>query len=148
MDCGWTPAGAVMESCGSSSTSMSSRSANRLPGGRLDFVKHTLVTLEVEEIEALELAGFGPQNVLDELVLEEVTLATGRQIQVTLPRTTDSTRASAAAGNPGVRSRTVAAASASVAGATSLKKAPNSRLAVPSPTHRGQNWAFCGTRAP
>jgi hypothetical protein len=27
------------------------------------FVNHTLVTLEFDEIEALEMDGFGPQNV-------------------------------------------------------------------------------------
>jgi hypothetical protein len=31
------------------------------------------------------MADFDPQNVLDDLVLEEVHLAAGRQIQVTLP---------------------------------------------------------------
>jgi hypothetical protein len=41
--------------------------------------------LEFEGVEALELDGFGPQNVLDDLLLEEVNLAAGRQIQVTLP---------------------------------------------------------------
>jgi hypothetical protein len=56
-----------------------------LPTGRLNFVHHTLVTLMFEEVEALEIDTFGPQNVLDDLVLEEVHLAAGRQIQVTLP---------------------------------------------------------------
>ncbi|MCW2984726.1 MAG: hypothetical protein JWR63_2296 [Conexibacter sp.] len=56
-----------------------------LPDGHFDFVNHTVVTLGFEEVEAIELEGFGPQNVLDELVLEEVRLAAGRQIQVTLP---------------------------------------------------------------
>ena len=55
-----------------------------LPDGRLNFVKHTLVTLEFEDVEALELEGFGPQNVLDDLVLADVQLAAGRQVQVTL----------------------------------------------------------------
>jgi hypothetical protein len=45
---------------------------------------HTLATLEFEEIEEVELDGFGPQNVLFDLVLEEVRLAAGRQIQVEL----------------------------------------------------------------
>lgn len=57
----------------------------RLPDGRLNFVNHSLVTLGFEEIEELEMDGFGPQNVLDDLLLEEVHQAAGRQIQVTLP---------------------------------------------------------------
>jgi hypothetical protein len=56
-----------------------------LSDGRLNFVKHTLVTLEFEEVEALELEGFGPQNVLDDLVIEDVHLSAGWQVQVTLP---------------------------------------------------------------
>jgi hypothetical protein len=58
-----------------------------LPDGRFNFVKHTLVSLEFEEVESLELDGFGPQNVLDDLVLEEVEvdLVSGRRLQVTLP---------------------------------------------------------------
>ena len=56
-----------------------------LPDGRLKFVDHTLVTLEFEAVEALELQDFGPQNVLDALALEEVHLAAGRQVQVNLP---------------------------------------------------------------
>jgi hypothetical protein len=57
----------------------------QLPDGGLNFVKHTLVTLEFDEVEALEMDGFGPQNVLDDLAIEEVHLAAGRQLQVTLP---------------------------------------------------------------
>jgi hypothetical protein len=53
--------------------------------GRLRFVKHTVVTLEFEEVEAVKLDGFGLQNVLDELLLEDVDLAAGRQVRVTLP---------------------------------------------------------------
>jgi Immunity protein 50 len=56
-----------------------------LPDGHFNFVKHTLVTLEFEEVETIELEGFGPQNVLDALVLEDVQLASERQVQVTLP---------------------------------------------------------------
>jgi hypothetical protein len=56
-----------------------------LPDGRFNFVKHTLVTLEFEDVEAAEFEGFGPQNVLDGLILEEVTLAAGHQVEVTLP---------------------------------------------------------------
>jgi hypothetical protein len=40
-------------------------------------VKHTLATLEFEDVEGMELDGFGPQNVLDGLLLEEVSLAAG-----------------------------------------------------------------------
>jgi Immunity protein 50 len=57
----------------------------QLPDGRLNFVAHTLVTLEFMGVEAVQLDGFGGQNVLDDLVIEEVTLAAGRQLQVTLP---------------------------------------------------------------
>ena len=53
--------------------------------GGLNFVKHTMATLQFEEIEAVKLDGFGPQNVLYDLVLEEVNVAAGRQIQVELP---------------------------------------------------------------
>jgi hypothetical protein len=56
-----------------------------LPDGRLNVTTHTLVTLEFEEVEMVELDGFGPQNVLDDLVLEEVDFAAGRQVKVTLP---------------------------------------------------------------
>jgi hypothetical protein len=59
--------------------------AGQLPGGHFNFVDHTLVTFEFEEVEAVELDGFGPQNVLDDLVLEDVHSAAGRQVQVTLP---------------------------------------------------------------
>ena len=38
----------------------------------------------VEEVEALELGGFGPQNVLFDLVLDEYHGAAGRQIAVGL----------------------------------------------------------------
>jgi hypothetical protein len=47
--------------------------------------EHTLVTLAFTDVEAVELDGFGPQNVLDDLVMEDVTAAAGRQVQVTLP---------------------------------------------------------------
>ena len=40
------------------------RFGGQRPGGRLKFVNHTLVTFEFEEVEALELEDFGPQNVL------------------------------------------------------------------------------------
>jgi hypothetical protein len=54
------------------------------PDGRLKFSNHTLVTLEFEEVEALDLDEFGNQNVLFELKLEDVNLAAGRQIEVGL----------------------------------------------------------------
>lgn len=54
-------------------------------GDAVRFLNHSLVTLEFDEIEAVELDGFGPQNVLDDLVLEEVNLAAGKQIQVSMP---------------------------------------------------------------
>jgi hypothetical protein len=57
----------------------------QFPDGRVQWVNHTLATLEFEEIEALQIDGFGPQNVLDDLLLDEVHRAAGRQIQVTLP---------------------------------------------------------------
>lgn len=53
--------------------------------GRVGFVGHTLVTIEFVDIEAVELDGFGPQNVLDDLVMEDADTAAGRQVQVTLP---------------------------------------------------------------
>jgi hypothetical protein len=57
----------------------------QLPGGRLDFRDHTMVTLEFDEVESIELEGFGPQNVLDGLGIAEFHGAAGRQIEVTLP---------------------------------------------------------------
>jgi hypothetical protein len=60
-------------------------SDGQLPTGRPSVVNHTVVTLRFEDIEALELDGFGPQNVLFDLVLEDVGLAAGRQVQVRLP---------------------------------------------------------------
>ena len=57
----------------------------QLPGGRFSFVDHTLVTFEFEDIGAVELDGFGPQNVLDDLIMEDINAAAGRQVHVTLP---------------------------------------------------------------
>ena len=51
--------------------------SGQLPDGRLNFTNHTLATLEFEEVKDLQIDSFGPQNVLDELVLEEVHLAAG-----------------------------------------------------------------------
>ncbi len=55
--------------------------------GRLNFLLHTLVTLRFEGIEAVELDGFGPQNVLDDLVLERLPppAASPAPITVSLP---------------------------------------------------------------
>jgi hypothetical protein len=54
--------------------------------GRLNFVLHTLVTLRFEGIEAVELDGFGPQNVLDDLILEYLPQpAAPARIAVSLP---------------------------------------------------------------
>lgn len=57
------------------------------PNGRLNFVLHTVATLQFEGIEDVELDGFGPQNVLFDLVLRDFggggpSLA---QVQVELP---------------------------------------------------------------
>jgi hypothetical protein len=43
-----------------------------LPTGQLNFVRHTLTTLRFVGAEATELDGFGPQNVLDDLVFEDL----------------------------------------------------------------------------
>jgi hypothetical protein len=43
-----------------------------LPDGRVNFTRHTLATLRFEGAEAVILDGFGPQNVLDELVIEDI----------------------------------------------------------------------------
>jgi hypothetical protein len=60
-----------------------------LPDGHLNFVRHTLATLRFEGAEAVELDGFGPQNVLDELVLEDLgSKAPGAaRVGVSLPST-------------------------------------------------------------
>lgn len=55
------------------------------PSGQVNWVNHTLAALGFEEVEALEIDGFGPQNVLDDLLLDEIHEAAGRQIQVMLP---------------------------------------------------------------
>jgi hypothetical protein len=46
--------------------------AGLLPNGRLKFIRHTLATLRFEGAEAVVLDGFGPQNVLDDLVIEDL----------------------------------------------------------------------------
>jgi len=59
----------------------------KLPDGGLNFVRHTLATLEFAGIEDVDLDGFGPQNVLDELVLRNLGADghTAAKIQVELP---------------------------------------------------------------
>jgi hypothetical protein len=59
----------------------------QLPDGRLNFVRHTIATLEFAGVESLELDGFGPQNVLDDLVLRDLATegATTATIKVELP---------------------------------------------------------------
>jgi hypothetical protein len=44
----------------------------QLPDGRLNLVCHTIATLEFTGVENVELEGFGPQNVLEELVLRDL----------------------------------------------------------------------------
>jgi hypothetical protein len=41
-------------------------------GGGLNFVSHSLVTMRFDGVEAVELDGFGPQNVLDHLVVKDL----------------------------------------------------------------------------
>ena len=55
--------------------------------GHSSFTTHTLVTLRFEGVEAVELDGFGPQNVLDDLVIEDLGpgFATAARISVSLP---------------------------------------------------------------
>ncbi len=58
----------------------------QLPDGRFNIGKHTLVTLEFEAVDEIDLNWFGAQNVLWELGLEEVNdPAEGSQLQVALP---------------------------------------------------------------
>ena len=42
------------------------------PDGHLNSIRHTLVTLGFEGAESIALDGFGPQNVLFDLVLEDL----------------------------------------------------------------------------
>jgi hypothetical protein len=56
-----------------------------LPNGQMNWVNHTVATLEFERVESLRLDGFGPQNVLFDLELKDVNTGSGTQIQVTLP---------------------------------------------------------------
>lgn len=57
----------------------------QLPDGSLNFVLHTVVTLQFEGVEAAELDGFGPQSVLFDLVLRDVAIgASHARIQVEL----------------------------------------------------------------
>jgi hypothetical protein len=51
----------------------------------LNFVLHTLATLRFEGVEAVDLEGFGPQNVLDELLVEDLGTAWPARVGVSLP---------------------------------------------------------------
>ena len=57
------------------------------PDGQYNFARHTLVTVCFEGVEAVELNGFGPQNVLDDLLIEDLGhgFATAARISVSLP---------------------------------------------------------------
>jgi len=57
------------------------------PDGYANDLNHTLVTFLFEGVEDLELAGFGPQNVLWELELEDLgaDFVSASRIQVSLP---------------------------------------------------------------
>jgi hypothetical protein len=57
------------------------------PDGQHNFARHTLVTVRFEGVEAVELDGFGPQNVLDDLLIEDLGagFATAARISVSLP---------------------------------------------------------------
>jgi len=56
-----------------------------LPESRFSFALHTLATLQFEGVEEEELEGFGPQNVLDDLVLRDLDPAFGPRVGVELP---------------------------------------------------------------
>ena len=57
-----------------------------LPNGRSNWVNHSVVTFEFARVEDVELDGFGPQNVLDDLVIEErPSRASVSRIHVELP---------------------------------------------------------------
>lgn len=43
-----------------------------LSDGRVNFILHTLATLRFAGVENLRLDGFGPQNVLDELIIRDL----------------------------------------------------------------------------
>lgn len=58
----------------------------RLANGRFNFVKHTVATVEFVGVENVELDGFGPQNVLDDLVIEaRPSSPSAARIHVELP---------------------------------------------------------------
>jgi Immunity protein 50 len=56
------------------------------PDGGFNFVDHTIATLEFTGIDDIRLDGFGPQNVLDDLVLHDLgpRALTAAAIQVEL----------------------------------------------------------------
>ena len=53
--------------------------------GKLRYVHHTLVTLRLEGAEDIELGGFGPQNVLWDLVIEDAPPPGTAGVLVSLP---------------------------------------------------------------
>jgi hypothetical protein len=59
----------------------------QLVDGRFNFVLHTAVTLEFVGVENVELDGFGPQNVLFDLVLKDLDVgaSSAARVQVELP---------------------------------------------------------------
>lgn len=58
----------------------------QLPNGKLNFALHTVVTFQFDGVEAVQLDGFGPQNVLFDLVLRETTNGPSEaRIEVELP---------------------------------------------------------------
>jgi immunity protein 50 of polymorphic toxin system len=57
-----------------------------LPSGHYNFVNHTLATFEFVGVENVELDDFGPQNVLDGLVIEKRTSTySAARIHIELP---------------------------------------------------------------
>lgn len=56
----------------------------RSSSGRVTWVDHTLVTLEFEDVEALQIEDFNHQNVLFDLVLDEIREGGALRIEVTL----------------------------------------------------------------
>jgi hypothetical protein len=59
----------------------------QLDDGRFNFVHHTVATLEFAGVEDVALDGFGPQNVLGELVLRDIGAGSpgAARVQVELP---------------------------------------------------------------
>ena len=59
----------------------------QLPRGRLNFVLHTVVTMEFAGVEDVDLQGFHYQNVLDDLVIRQLDAGSplAAKVQVELP---------------------------------------------------------------